>query len=1527
MTATAASLNDNELTPLLQAIASRALDTCLRGARGLAVLGDPRAFGLLLQLSRESDANARAEVCRALAALADPRAADRLRSLLYDPETTVRDAAFTALAELQASEPLSAAEAGLNAAFEDVRRRGLEALVRYLRKTPRAKNQAGPALELLARALNDSAAGVRNEAFKSALNLEVAGGGVQTLRTILQSIHADVRREVLTEAMAQVQETWAWNLVQEFYNDPDPRLREEAFTFAVRKNKELPPLETALLAQYADVRRLAVDGLIRKHTRAAQALLVKALADADQGVRQLALAALVGDDAQESLTAALASPHADVRVTAARALARHGNRAALQPLLDLATAPEPTEKERQADWLSLAESALEGLAELADQSILVPMVLLLQSPRPSLRKLAARALAWAAVPNHLETLRQALQHADPQVKYQAGLGLAYAGDPLVAAVLFSPQASEVLDRHDQFVGSFTLGSSGADRLALFLDDADENLRTRALLLLLLLEVKAPASAPVRCLTCLSARSPRVRLTAVRALECFADRAAFLAFVVERVNDRGDEPAGKISSETVETLAELLAHGSPLARARSALLLRVVSEKEAVWEQAWGLHSDRFAAEIRALRESASKREQPPSQYTPAQLLELAFGAYVGLIREQGSEPQLARVRQMALTRLQKWAQQRPDAVQLVLLQALGDPNQAVRLQAFDQLSALGMPADTLGAAALGVGHIDVGVRGLEKMAGGGTSKEGQAVLEDALRTRTDDLAIEAAKLLAARRNLVVVAGVALAAAYEPLRRQAVDWLTAEYDKTPQARDLLRQALQSRYAQVVERAAFALAGKKDPAAFDALVQLLRNAREQGPQRQVIDTLTTLGDPRTPAAFLDRIETDQEGTALVPQLFAAAGAFRQPDTVPRLLTLATRWDNALWQAYVISGHDQVIEDREDERSDRRWEQKQFPRHDAILASVLRRCIDLKKNDLLNKILPNAYWTKGSEIDPLLAVLAVHADDNLRHQAVTAISWRLRKRSGPAESLIKGLQHRHPTTQFLAAEGLARAGRAEGLSLLLAAVDLQEDFQLRQRAIQALGELGDARARDLLLKIVNDPEHLLRPAAAEALGRVGRVSKAHEVLELLVELARGHDNVSRGALSGLRWFDHPEGWQLIRRRAADGAAGWQTHAVELLGYNDDPASRDLLLRLLTSTKDRTVFATALTSARRLWPLDSLEPDYASIQNRYLNEDQAEVLFERLQRDGDAHRLLEILPRLGADAAARIKKILLSRQPLPVAEAQVVVAGLDALAASVAAHLLGRARDAKSGPVVTSALERWWKNWQENPRIIRWYVPNVMVHEIPQLEPLPSLIWAAGQLGVGVQTLVAIANADPNSRGFQRELQRAAVAALATGKPTPATQAALEKLASGDDPDTRALATLAVARANPGQAGQLAATLLSDAVAFRRASGQPNVDLLEVARPAAERIHSQGIVVPYLAAKGDVATLAAVADNPKLAEEVRLGAIEGLAAAVSLEGEAALERVGRASSNPEDLRKAAWRGLRRSRRRRQPRQGKVGP
>jgi ParB family chromosome partitioning protein len=1526
-------LTEADLEPLLQATASRALDTCLRGARGLAVLGDPRAFGLLLQLSREEDAAARAEVCRALAALDDPRAADRLRSLLFDSEPTVRDAAFTALARLQAGEPLRAAEAGLNAPAEDVRRRGLQTLADFLRQNRPAAETASPALELLGRALNDSFAGLRSEAFKAALNLQAAGGGVRTLRFILQSVHADVRREVLNEVTAQVQESWAWNLLLEFYNDPDPQLRAEAFAFAVRKNKEPPPLEAGLLSHYADLRRQAVEGLIKKHTPAAQALLVRALSDGDKEVRQAALGALVGEDAREPLTQALGSPHSDVRVRAARALARHGASAAREPLLALVTAPEPAERERREDWRALVESALEGLADLGDPAALASLVPLLQSSHASLRQLAARALAWVALPHQLETLRQALQHADPQVKYHAALGLAYAGDPLVGSLVFSPAAAEVLPQEERFVAAFTLGPMGADRLAAFLDEPDEALRTRALLLLLLLELGDPGETPARCLTCLSARPARLRLAAAGALQRWADPVTFRDFVVQRVNDRGDEPPGKLAAETIDDLARLLAHGSIPARARTAHLLRYVADGQpAVWEQAWALHAERFAVELNTLRAS---HQRPASRYTHEELLDLAFGAYIGLVREQGgsatqagrgTEAQVARVRQTALSRIQELAlsANRQDAVRPVLVQALADPNQAVRLQAFDQLAALGVGPDELGAAALGAGHTDVGVRGLEAMAGGGTSAQGQAVLEEALRTRGDELAVEAAKLLGKRRGMVPVAGLSLAATYEPLRAQAVGWLAGEYEKDPTARDLLRQALQSDHRKVVSAAARALAMKKDPAAFDALVRLLASAKEEAQQRRLIEVLRDLGDPRTADALLDRIENDPEGTALVDALFEAAGSFRRPQTADRLLAMGEKekWGKALQAAFVVSGFDQPIEDPEDENTDRRWEQKQFTRHDAILARMLRRAVDLKANRLLTDFLPGARWSRGSQVDPVLAVLSVYADDRIRRQAVEAVGWRLRKRGGPAEPLVKALKHRDPLTQVLAAEGLARGGRHEGLSVLLAAVDLQSDPALRQRAVCALGELGDPRALELLLKIVNDPEHALRDDAAEALGHMGRSDRAEEILRLLEGLASGGDRVAQGALKGLRWFDHPEGWQLVRRRAAERYSPLQTTAVELLGHNDDPATRDLLLRLLVETEDYEVGEASLAAARRLFGAESLEPDYAVLQNKSEDITDREMLFHRLQALGDARRMLELLPRLDAEAAGRLEEILLGRQPLPVAEAQAVVAGPEVVAAGVAAHLLGRAGAAAtgSGPAVEAALRHWWSEWDRRRQDETRRGTSAGQGTGPLLEPLRSLIWAASRLGVGAEALLAIATTRANV-ALDRTLRRAAAAALVAAKPAAPVLAALGNLVADNDPEIRVLAASAIARDTPAKAAEMAGRVLSDRVAFNRvAAGAPS-QVVDTLRGAAVQVHYQGVAMPHLAARNDVVGLAAVACNRGFPEDARLGAIEGLAAAASEEAEAELVRIGQSDQEPEELRKAAWRGLRRSRRSRQRR------
>src|SRR5262249_3406106 len=168
------------------------------------------------------------------------------------------------------------------------------------------------------------------------------------------------------------------------------------------------------------------------------------------------------------------------------------------------------------------------------------------------------------------------------------------------------------------------------------------------------------------------------------------------------------------------------------------------------------------------------------------------------------------------------------AARRVVVQALGDPSAAIRLPAFENLPALGLEPSALAAEALGTGHLDLGVKALEILASGGTSAEGRRVLDEAMLSRRDDLAIEAAGLLKAREGVVPVASRALEGAHEPLRKAAVAWLADEFDKDEKARAALRKALTSRYATIREAAALALATRKDGAAFDALVALLKTA---------------------------------------------------------------------------------------------------------------------------------------------------------------------------------------------------------------------------------------------------------------------------------------------------------------------------------------------------------------------------------------------------------------------------------------------------------------------------------------------------------------------------------------------------------------------------------------------------------------------------------------------------------------------------------------------------------------------------
>ena len=242
----------------------------------------------------------------------------------------------------------------------------------------------------------------------------------------------------------------------------------------------------------------------------------------------------------------------------------------------------------------------------------------------------------------------------------------------------------------QLAAAVTLGEAGEDRIASFLDADDESLRTSALVILLAGDWKKHDGTPRRCLAGLSSRHPRVRLIAARALEHFPDSKAFADFLVGTLNDKGDEAAWTISEETISTLADVLCFAPPFLQARAVPLLPLLKEnKQHAWDLAWASLEKRFAEGLSTVQQASRKHKPPKIAVTLEELSQLAFGTYVGLVRESGRAPaQNIRIRQTALRRLEALAEEqdsfRASAVP-VQIQALGDPHQAVRFQAFDQL--------------------------------------------------------------------------------------------------------------------------------------------------------------------------------------------------------------------------------------------------------------------------------------------------------------------------------------------------------------------------------------------------------------------------------------------------------------------------------------------------------------------------------------------------------------------------------------------------------------------------------------------------------------------------------------------------------------------------------------------------------------------------------------------------------------------------------------------------------------------------
>jgi ParB family chromosome partitioning protein len=272
-----------------------------------------------------------------------------------------------------------------------------------------------------------------------------------------------------------------------------------------------------------------------------------------------------------------------------------------------------------------------GFEEFAP--ILLP---LLDGKNDGIRKAAASAMARCARPGQIEALKPALQHDDPQVRYRIALGLAFCREPIALPVVFSSKAAKVLDDKDRLMAAVAYGALTESHLAAMLDSQEAWIRNAAFIVLVMRDWRDHDGSPARVLAALSAEDPRIRLAAARALEAFTDVDAFGAFLAEFVNDRGEEKAWEIPAGQIASVAGLIVFGRPSCQAQMLTVLETLAEeKQDAWDFTLQVYAIRYAQELDAATKAARKQRRPKLRGSADELSQLAFGTYVGLVREQG----------------------------------------------------------------------------------------------------------------------------------------------------------------------------------------------------------------------------------------------------------------------------------------------------------------------------------------------------------------------------------------------------------------------------------------------------------------------------------------------------------------------------------------------------------------------------------------------------------------------------------------------------------------------------------------------------------------------------------------------------------------------------------------------------------------------------------------------------------------------------------------------------------------------------
>ncbi|WP_437613041.1 HEAT repeat domain-containing protein [Sorangium sp. So ce834] len=1568
-----------DLEPLLTAMACRTPDTAVRGARGLAQLGDTRALGALLQLTREQDPSLRRQAATALAELRDTRAEKRLVWMLDDADGAVRAAALEAYARLEPSAPLAVAEASLRSSQEDIRVRGLDRLVALAGE---GKGPRPPEAEaLLADAIEDESPKVRREAFRTLWSWH-ASDPRTALDRAQRARFPDLRLRAVEELKAHGEQPWAAERLQAAIGDRDDGVAQAAYEAVVklRGKDAAEPHLAAMASIHPSVRESGARGAARAPVSdAGRSALIRLLEDDHAGPRTAAIEALDKLLPGEAgpLHIGLQSSHLDLRVRAAELCAARRDEQPINPMRAL-LADKSLFKELPIQILGpLRARAATALATLgAPRLVKYFATELLKDDYPDVREQAARGLAMAARRGEEGYLLDAMGHADVAVRSWAADGLARLGDVRALPVLTGTLRHEHPPIRVATIMSFAaLGPEGYGGMLQGLEDSSREVQELVFAIVLARDLRAfrRGDPPDLLTSALSSQRSDVRFAAARALELRTDPEAYLAHLIEVLmpprpdaaaqpdRDRdgaaeGDRPAGMkewppevARGRVLVGLAEALASDNPEQRYAAAQVLRIRRKPVEYFREAKRVAALRpagapVAADTtpRAAEETDTRPakgwlrrlfaqpgqkqgDRPGGDAVPEgeqrRLRWLAFGAYMGLLRQVSpGDDEAHRTRRDAIDRIVDVCQKghvSSTAAIPPLVRALDDPHHLVRKAAFAGLKAL-FPAGASEPLALGLASAsaDVARTALDEIAARGDGARPE--IARALSSPLSDVrryAFELLERLCPKGSLEPLLA-ALGSEHADLRLGVLERLASSSD--PRIVPALCRAMESDHDDLRLRAAELLARRRDDRAVDVLAAFLREGAAPPASatiaraREALVALASGAAVRALAARMDEAAAPADRAALA----RALGSTRNPEAIP---ALAARFED---EAAEVRGAAfkacLEIVDRGRER-----DKRDAARAVAFLAAAARakdpalRLAAARELDLGDDPAPN----------DLLVPLFSDRDLPTRVAAVTSYAKRVKDKGAPTGPLEAVLRAGARELVLPAAEGVAARGLAAALLPLMLVVRAGEPGE-RERALLALGTLGDARALDELEAVAAGGtkeapvETSMQAAATEALGRIAPKLESAELRRRAserVEQALHADAVDlrESAARGVRWLGGERARVLLEElaRAGDTPDRLRLVAMNELGELGDRAAELALARALDAWSAE-VRKAARKALEKLFPGERTRVELLAVASEH--DDIASPAASYLAAEADP---TELLPRLAAlkdeELRRRLAMGLLRRGALPAAALRAMLEDDRAPARQEAARLIAAGAVDGGREALAAAVAAAARRTAE-----RWSAAHGDARDA-EAAAWRELLWAGARAGAtAMAPALSALLADGAAPGEVRREAARALGALATaagGAPPAGAAAALAAALVDMDAGVRASAAAALAALAPdGAAARAAAARPFDPVAFdptARAAPPEALSALTASEPG------RRLALPAMLARRDAAALApliALAKGDGGDAAARLDAIAALGRAG---GERALEALAalafdKAAAPDVAVRKAAYRAYRRAQR-----------